>query len=130
MNDLVKYKPYDLAKVSEYDVMEIIQNHQGIYTHPGNVPLLQARFEKPDAIKLGSYIAQIRPFQILTDPLLPQYKITYEETSELPRSRFWSWIDDITKPPSYAITWGWVREVKTPLFYLVSNKRFTVKQWR
>ncbi len=130
--DIVKNSRELAIKERKFDIMDIIQGHIAIYCHPNNLPLLQTQFEEK-TVQLGSYIAVNRPFQIVTNIHLKEFNEDehWEITDKCPKSPFWEIVDDIKNPPSYAITWEWVRKVyiKEPIFYLINNKGYTVKIW-
>lgn len=96
-----------------------------ILTHPENLKWLENQLESERKIE-QDYIFQIRTgFDIRTSDVIDQYKqIGWKLSDKCPESKFWNLIDDITNPPSYAITWGWVEPDLVPDFRIVRPPRF------
>lgn len=96
-----------------------------ILTHPGNLKWLQNQLESERKIE-QDYIFQIRTgLDIRTSDIMDQYKqIGWRLSDKCPESKFWNLIDDITNPPSYAITWGWVEPDLVPDFRIVRPSRY------
>lgn len=96
-----------------------------VLIHPGNLKWLQSQLESERKIE-QDYIFQIRSgLDIRTSEIMDQYKqIGWQLSNKCPESKFWNLIDDITNPPSYAITWGWVEPELVPDFKIVRSPRF------
>lgn len=103
---------------------------QTIYCHPSVLQKIQEKFTKDIEKKLFSGIHS--PFgtsniKIVANENLESCKrVGWKRTSKLPDSTYYSMVDDIDNPPSWAIYFGLVEPIYEDMYYYVNERRYTM----